>query len=101
MQENAIPDLGVRMAPYFMTAAAKAEFLASPAFDTVPAYGGVRPKVHCVHSCMLKRAHRHDYESCNGYIFEGGECKLGYMDPDWVYEQSTNPGTDTIIYFDF
>ncbi len=57
----------------------------------------------CTHKCLRERTVRTDFASCNGFVYEGGECKLGYMDPNWVAEQvqSQGPSDNDVIYFDF
>ncbi len=47
----------------------------------------------------MRRATRHDFASCNGFVVEGGQCMLGYMDPNWVAEEAIDSGGED-IYFD-
>ncbi len=46
----------------------------------------------------MRRTTRHDFASCNGFLVEGGQCVLGYMDPNWVAREKATSGED--IYFD-
>ncbi len=91
---------GNNMIPYKVAAAAKAEFLASPASASTAVSTSVKPLLYCSHKCLRRRSNRHDYTSCNGFIYEDGSCKFGYMDPSWIYEQVASPGSDAVIYFD-
>ncbi len=88
------------MAGYSMTAAAKDAFLAS-ATDIAPASTAVSPRIYCGHVCLqLRSGNRFDFNRCNGYLYEDGNCHLGYANPNWIYEQKLNPGTDASLYFD-
>lgn len=78
---------------------AKEAFLAS-GITNVTASGNVMSKFHCLHKCLRLRATRNSYTACNGFLLEGGVCKMGYMSPDWVLEQARDPGDAATIFFD-
>ncbi len=87
------------MAPYGLTSDAKSEFLTNSEAIDVPS-NIASPNVFCQHKCLAKRNSRDDYESCNGYIYEDNQCKVNYMAPEWIVEQSKSPGSSSIAYFD-
>ncbi len=88
------------MTPYKVTASAKSTFLALPSIVAVPVNNAVNPRVFCGIKCLRLRSTRFDFLSCNGFLHENDNCYLGYADPDWIYEQKQNPGTDAKLYFD-
>ena len=60
-------------------------------------------RLSCTHSCLRERSSLFDFTACNGFLYEGGQCKLGYMDPNWVVQQrgaEDGKATET-LFFDF
>ncbi len=86
------------MKAYKVTAGAKATFLATA--TDVPITSVISPRIYCEHRCLSRRSTRFDFSSCNGFMYEDGHCYLGYADPNWIYEQSLNQGSDAKLYFD-
>ncbi len=87
------------MVPYRVTLTALNQFLAALTATVTPS-GKVMPRVQCTAECMSLRATRHNYTACNGFVYADNVCKLGYKEPNWVVEQSQNPGSEEKIYFD-
>ncbi len=87
------------MVPYEVSLTALNQFLGAVTATATPS-GSVMPRVQCTAECMSLRATRHSYTACNGFVYADGVCKLGYMEPNWVVEQSQNPGNNGKIYFD-
>ncbi len=89
------------MVPYHVTSLAKATFLTSKV-ATVPAdTAGISPRIYCSHRCLrLRSGDVSDFSACNGFLYEDGNCHLGYADPNWIHEQKLAPGTDATLYFD-
>ncbi len=86
------------MFKYKVSLTARDEFLSLA--TSIPVTNGLQPSLFCTHKCLRRRSDRLDTQSCNGFIYEDGLCKLGYMDPTWIYQQAQNPGTETEIAFD-
>ena len=88
------------MMPYKVTAAAKAAFLAAPGATAKPLKTPMTAKVECSSACLRLRQDRNDFATCNAFLVEDGDCKLGYMEPNWFAEQKADPGTAATIYGD-
>ena len=85
------------MRPVKVTAAAKAEFLGGvTSIVSLDGSTGPKPLIRCSHQCLKLRSSRTDHTSCNGFIYEDNSCKLGYMDPNRVWEVSQDPGEEKI-----
>ncbi len=87
------------MVPYRVTLNALNQFLGAVTATVTPS-GDVMPRAQCTMECLSLRATRHSYTACNAFVYMDGVCKLGYKDPNWVVEQSQNPGSEEKIYFD-
>ncbi len=90
------------MRPYEVTQDAMDDFLASA--TEVPLSGDASPEARCALLCLTRRRSAQDYSACNGFAYQGGSCRLGYKEPDWVVEQgqlgAEDEGGAESIYFD-
>ncbi len=87
------------MTRYKVSAAAKADFLSDATAVTADS-ANVSPRIFCTHRCLAMRSARSDPSGCNGFIYEGGQCKLNYRAPDWVLQELEQEQEQEEIYFD-
>ena len=93
--------IGTKMISYMVTEASKTNFLNNKLVETVDLSGSFKPLVECAITCLnLRNLDRFDFASCNGFIYEDNQCKLGYADLNWIAEQGSEPGTEGKIFFD-
>ncbi len=88
------------MFPHRVTADALSEFLSDSGTTTATLSGNISPRFECAHKCLRARTAPDAMDNCNAFVYDGTDCKLGFVLPNWVMEQTLNPGDAGVIYFD-